>query len=149
MVTADKSKGMRVVKSAFLSRNQTPSRFQSGMTLLEVMVALVIFAVASLALMQSITAQLNAIADLENKTFAGWVADNELARLRLEQTWPDTEWHGGTSIMGNHTYQWRWQGQKTADKLIQQVTIEVYGQDHMQSPVVTLQSFLLKPEKQP
>lgn len=117
------------------------------MTLLEVMVAIAIFAIAALALMQSISAQLLAITDLENKTFAGWVADNQLAQLRLEEVWPDTSWHSGSTQMGNHTYYWRWQGQATSDDLIRQVNIEVRDADHARSPNVTLQSFLLKPTK--
>lgn len=117
------------------------------MTLLEVMVAIAIFAIAALALMQSISAQLVAIADLETKTFAGWVADNQLAELRLEEVWPDTNWHNGSTQMGSHMYYWRWQGKTTSDDLIREVDIEVRDSDHTRSPNVTLQSFLLKPTK--
>lgn len=130
-------------KSAFSSHKTQ----QQGMTLLEVMVAIAIFAIAALALMQSISAQLVAIADLETKTFAGWVADNQLAELRLEEVWPDTNWHNGSTQMGNHMYYWRWQGKTTSDDLIREVDIEVRDSDHTRSPNVTLQSFLLKPTK--
>ncbi len=52
-----------------------------GMTLLEVMVAMAIFAIAGITLMETVTEQVVALATLEDKTFASWGADNPLVTV--------------------------------------------------------------------
>ena len=54
-----------------------------GFTLLEVLVALAIVALAMLALGRVGGQQANQQALLEERLFAGWVADNQLTRARL------------------------------------------------------------------
>lgn len=61
---------------------------QSGMTLIEVMVALVVFALAGLSVMQATLQQTNHLGRMEEKTLAGWLADNQLIQLKLENRWP-------------------------------------------------------------
>ena len=56
---------------------------QCGMTLLEVMLALVILAVSGLAVIKSASDALNNQGYLEQKTLALWVASNRLAELKL------------------------------------------------------------------
>ncbi|STV95257.1 general secretion pathway protein I [Klebsiella pneumoniae] len=61
---------------------------EAGMTLIEVMVALVIFALAGLAVMQSTLQQTRQLGRMEEKILASWLADNQLVQLRLEKRWP-------------------------------------------------------------
>ena len=61
---------------------------QAGMTLIEVMVALVIFALAGLTVMQSTLQQTRQLGRMEEKILASWLADNQLVQLRLEKRWP-------------------------------------------------------------
>ncbi len=56
---------------------------EAGMTLIEVMVALVIFALAGLAVMQSTLQQTRQLGRMEEKILASWLADNQLVQLRL------------------------------------------------------------------
>ncbi|MCM4819122.1 type II secretion system minor pseudopilin GspI, partial [Escherichia coli] len=51
------------------------------MTLLEVIVALVVFALAGMALMQASTQQAAGIGRMEEKVLAGWLADNQMVQL--------------------------------------------------------------------
>lgn len=51
---------------------------QAGMTLIEVMVALAVFALAGLAVMQATLQQTRQLGRMEEKTLAGWLADNQL-----------------------------------------------------------------------
>ena len=62
------------------------------MTLLEVMVALVVFALAGIALIQSTTQQAAGIGPMEEKVLAGWLADNQMVQLQLEKIWPKNGW---------------------------------------------------------
>ncbi len=62
------------------------------MTLLEVIVALVVFALAGMALMQASTQQAVGIGRMEEKVLAGWLADNQMVQLQLKKIWPENGW---------------------------------------------------------
>ena len=51
---------------------------QSGMTLLEVLLAMSIFTAVALTLMSSMQGQRTAIERMRNETLALWIADNQL-----------------------------------------------------------------------
>lgn len=72
-----------------------------GFTLLEVLVALAVFAVAAIALMRVSESQLQLSARLEDKTFAHWVALNMVSEIQANQDWPDLgEQTGKVSMAG-------------------------------------------------
>ena len=52
---------------------------QSGMTLLEVLLAMSIFTAVALTLMSSMQGQRNAIERMRNETLALWIADNSFS----------------------------------------------------------------------
>ena len=57
-------------------------RKEQGMTLLEVMVALVIFSTAALALMNSVSLNVRFTHGLGDSLQASWVAENQLAEAK-------------------------------------------------------------------
>ncbi|STU73679.1 general secretion pathway protein I [Klebsiella pneumoniae] len=59
---------------------------EAGMTLIEVMVALVIFALAGLAVMQSTLQQTRQLGRMEEKILASWLADNQLVQAAAGET---------------------------------------------------------------
>lgn len=61
-----------------------------GFTLIEVMVALIIFAVASVSLMASITSSVDAQIRLEQTTLANWVAENAYNEMLVAEEFPAT-----------------------------------------------------------
>ena len=63
---------------------QAPPK-QDGFTLLEAMIALVIVAVALPALLGLVITQLDGSSSIRDKTYAYWVAENQLARISLLQ----------------------------------------------------------------
>lgn len=58
---------------------------QRGFTLLEAMIALMIVAMALPALITLVLTQLDGSAAIRDKTYAYWVAENQLTRVRLLQ----------------------------------------------------------------
>ena len=54
-----------------------------GFTLIEVLVALAIVAIGMAAVLGALTSSANTVAYLRDKTFAQWVALNQIATLRL------------------------------------------------------------------
>ncbi len=88
---------------------------QRGFTLLETMIALMIVAVALPALVTLVMTQLDGSASIRDKTYAYWVAENQLTRLRLLQqqkmrkTIPDfnlPSQQSGEVKMAGLTWQW-------------------------------------------
>jgi general secretion pathway protein I len=76
-------------------------RPNNGFTLLEVLVALAVFAVAAIALMRVSESQLRLSTTLEEKTFAHWVALNMISEMQANQDWPNVgEQTGKVSMAG-------------------------------------------------
>jgi general secretion pathway protein I len=67
------------------SRNKSGAQW--GFTLIEVMVALTVVAVALPALLLLVMAQLDGAGQIREKTYAHWVAENELTRIRMRQAY--------------------------------------------------------------
>ncbi|MFZ5722944.1 MAG: type II secretion system minor pseudopilin GspI [Pseudomonadota bacterium] len=60
-----------------------------GFTLIEVMVALVVFVAVALALDSMMGANVNSQIRFEEKTLATWVASNKLVEMQVYQKWPE------------------------------------------------------------
>jgi general secretion pathway protein I len=65
------------------------ARSQKGFTMIEVLVALAIIAVALAASLRAVGSMAASEQDLHRRLLAGWSADNELAQLRLAHDFPD------------------------------------------------------------
>jgi general secretion pathway protein I len=98
---------------------------QSGMTLLEVMLALVIMATSGVAVMNAASGALNNQAHLQNKTLALWVASNGLTELKLQQVWPSSSWKYDTAEFAGSTWYIRYQSVSTGDSSFTALDIEV------------------------
>jgi general secretion pathway protein I len=68
---------------------------ERGFTMIEVLVALAIIAVALAASLRAVGSLASGEADLHRRLLAGWSADNALAQLHLRHAWPDV---GSTSF---------------------------------------------------
>ena len=100
---------------------------QKGMTLLEVMVALLIFSTAALALMNSVSLNVRFTHGLADTLQASWVAENQLAEAQLTRTdFPDAE-QQGTEIMGGRSWNNIWAN-----------TLRVYAESNESQPVISL-----------
>ncbi|GGB12131.1 type II secretion system minor pseudopilin GspI [Agarivorans gilvus] len=115
---------------------------QRGMTLLEVMVALAVLAIAGTAVMKSASENLRSLNYIQEKSFALWVADNQMAELLLSNTWPGTASRKGTAEFGEHEWHWRSQGIATADPNFVAVTITVYRDEQEKSALAEVTSYV-------
>ena len=111
---------------------------EAGMTLIEVMVALVIFALAGLAVMQSTLQQTRQLGRMEEKILASWLADNQLVQLRLEKRWPALSWSETTVEAAGTRWFVRWQGVETALPQLRALDVEVRRQKSDPAPLATL-----------
>ncbi|WP_438865602.1 type II secretion system minor pseudopilin GspI [Neptunicella sp.] len=116
-----------------------------GMTLLEVMVALAIFALTGTAIMKAATEHLHGVGVLEDLTFATWVANNRLSEIHLESQWPPKNNQKGSQEMAGKTWYWQQKVLETNDKDLRMVEVNVSLNEQGQSPISSVQSFFTKP----
>ena len=117
-----------------------------GFTLVEVMVALAVVAVALPALLLTLSQQLDGLRYLEDRTHAQWVAANRLAELRLvvgAKGSLQTGQVSGTEEMAGRSWYWWSEGVETEVPGFFRYEIVVSDQeDGEASPIHTLDGYL-------
>lgn len=78
-----------------------------GFTLIEVMVALVIVALALTAVSASMNQMIDSAETMRNRTYASWIAQNRIAELRLAFATPDVGASNGVVQYANTEWSWR------------------------------------------
>ncbi len=113
-----------------------------GFTLIEVLVAVAVLAIAMSAVIGAMARQADNAGYLKQKTIALWVAHNRLAELQLQGTPPDTGRSDGEVEMGG--VDWRWDAVvvKTEDPYLRRVDIEVRRPDEKASSLAQITGFL-------
>ncbi|MEX6502075.1 type II secretion system minor pseudopilin GspI [Pseudomonas zhanjiangensis] len=127
-------------------------RRPAGFTLLEVLVALAIFAVVAASVLSATARSLQTAASLEDKTLAMWVADNRLSELQLGQA-PAAEGRDqGELTFAGRLWQWQSEIQATSEPSMRRVTLWVapspergLGGDLRERAVVSLSGFVGEP----
>jgi general secretion pathway protein I len=117
-----------------------------GFTLLEVLVALAILAIALASLIKVSANQTLNTEHLRDKSLAHWVAMNQIAELQLTQTWPPVGKTRGTEEMGLREWHWQRIVSTTPDERVRLVQIDVFRLRDDDSPITHLVSFLAQPK---
>lgn len=116
-----------------------------GFTLIEVMVALAVVAMALPALVSLVMTQLDGTAAMRERTQAFWVAENEMTRLQLQQRLlPDfvlPESANGELNASDRVWYWRMETEATEVDEIRRVEFFVYRNEDRDSPVASLAGF--------
>ena len=100
-------------------------RRAAGFTLLEVLVALVILALALGALIKTAGDHALLVADLETRTQAFLVAENQLRRLQASKLWPEASEQSDVLEQGGRRWQWQARFESTPDPDLKRVVIDV------------------------
>ncbi len=98
---------------------------QHGFTLIEVMLAMAVFAIAGVALLGVADNNYRHISHLEEQMFATWVASNQLVEVSLGKTWPPKNNRKGKVEMAGRTWYWQQKVIKTANKELRAVKMQV------------------------
>ncbi|MFC5695110.1 type II secretion system minor pseudopilin GspI [Pseudomonas sp. GCM10022186] len=96
-----------------------------GFTLIEVLVALAIFAVVAASVLTASARSLQIASRLEDKTLAMWIADNRLTDLQLRETPPGNGRDQGELDYGGRRWEWQSQVEGTSDPALRRVTLWV------------------------
>ena len=120
---------------------------QSGLTLLEVMVALFIFAVTGTAIMKAASEHLNGVGQIEEVAVATWVANNRLNDILMERTWPLKNNQKGQQDMAGRTWYWTQVVKATNDSDFKAVEISVSLKESRADNITTVVAYLAKPSE--
>lgn len=119
---------------------------QNGFTLLEVMVALFVVAVALGGVIKVMgNAAVNS-SRLTDRTFAQWVALNQVADEQIKASWPKLGDQSGKQKMADREWKWVQKTIKTEDKNIKRIEVSVWAVgDENEDPIATATGFLPNP----
>jgi general secretion pathway protein I len=104
-----------------------------GFTLIEVLIALAVVALALLGLTRTAALAVHDFDALRERTLAGWVAANVLAEARLAGTLPSTGSSDGRVELGARTWRWTRDVSATPDPAIRRVDVRVFAGDAKES----------------
>jgi general secretion pathway protein I len=111
-----------------------------GFTLIEVLIALAVVALALLALTRAATVQVRSFDGLQERTLAGWVAANTLTETRLASAFPATGRSEGRTRLGERDWRWTREVEATPDPAIRRIDIRVFAGE-AREPSATLSGF--------
>ena len=118
-----------------------------GFTLLEVMVALAVLALAMGALIKTSSDYTGNQIYLRDRTLTTWVARNVLVQHQLENQWPRVGERKGTLKMGWQEWEWLANISQTDEEKLRRIDVEVRALDSEDDdPISVLSGFLKQPE---
>lgn len=124
-----------------------------GFTLLEVLVALAVLAISLGAAIKAAGGYTLNQAYLRDRTFAEWIARNQLATVQLSGDWPKAGQQKGEvefplSGAQEPAREWRWvmQVTQTPEDNLRRLDIDIFPLNALDGdPVARLSGFLIKP----
>lgn len=117
-----------------------PGADRRGFTLLEVLIALLLAALALAALVRAAGDQARALGIQREATLAQWVAANVIAETRLSGTPAPGARRDGEARMGGMRWRWRLEVAATDAPDIRRLDVQVFAAD-AQTPAASLSGF--------
>lgn len=113
-----------------------------GFTLIEVLIALAVLAVVMASIARATSQTAVATLELQQRTFASWVAANVIEQVRLRDRWPNVGRRQGQTIMGLSEWHWQLEISPTEEPRMRRLDVVVYQDSEREHAVVSLSGFV-------
>jgi general secretion pathway protein I len=120
-----------------------------GFTLVEILVALAIIAIALTAGMRALTQATDTAAALKARTLALWIAQDRLAAAQIATPWPALGNYKGEAQQAGATFLWQANVTTTPNPAFRRVEIVVAEPHTPDYAIAKLTGFLGNPEPRP
>jgi general secretion pathway protein I len=107
------------------ARQSDRSLGANGFTLIEMVVAVAILAMAMAAILSGMARYADNTAHLRERTVALWIAHNRLTEIELQPTWPDVGRSDGEVQFGGQKWRWEAEVQGTTDDRLRRIDIRI------------------------
>ncbi|WP_105188048.1 type II secretion system minor pseudopilin GspI [Pseudoalteromonas sp. T1lg48] len=126
----------------YISRSDKCS---AGFTLIEVLVALSICAMAGIAAMQISGEHINHLGAIKEQTYGSWVAENQLVEIRAQgDNWNAKNGAKGKTELAGATWYWQQEVVRTADSSFVKVVITVFTDEQHERFAYELATYIDK-----
>ena len=116
-----------------------------GFTLLEMLVALTVLAIALLAALRASSAGVQNTTDIRNRLLAGWVAQNRLAEHLARRDWLPIGVVRGDESQAGMRFGWEEKIVGTPNYQFRRIEIRVFAEQQPDQALATLSGFVVKP----
>jgi general secretion pathway protein I len=114
-----------------------------GFTLIEVLIALAIVAIAVTAVIKATSQNIRSTGYLQQKTIAMWIGQDVIhkAQVQLVNLSDDSGDQKDSTTMLNQTFYWQGSEEQTPNKNIYKLIVKVFPTQDDESPLVTLTGY--------
>jgi general secretion pathway protein I len=116
-----------------------------GFTLLEMLVALTVLAIALLAALRASSAGVQNTVEIRNRLLASWVAQNRLAEHAARRDWIPIGEMRGEESQGGVRFGWEEKIVGTPNFQFRRIEIRVFAEQDPQQALASLTGFMVKP----
>ena len=116
-------------------------KYQSGFTLLEVLVALVIIAIALGAATRAAHIATDSAFKMKQRLVATWVAQNRMAETRARHLWPSQGVNSGETQQAGMQFMWQETVSDATDPMFRKVEVKIFSIDNKDYALATLTGY--------
>ncbi len=116
-----------------------------GFTLIEVMMALAIFATAAIAVINTASQQLRSVPLLQERTLANYVVHNRMVDILLENSFPELGSKTGEAELADRTWHWRQRVVKASDEKLRMIEVVVSLDPNFDNQMAVGQTYVSDP----
>lgn len=116
-----------------------------GFTLLEMLVALTVLAIALLAALRASSAGVQNTGEIRNRLLAGWVAQNRVAEHIARRDWLPIGVVHGEENQGGMRFRWEEKIIGTPNYQFRRVEVRVFAEQEPDQVLASLTGFMVKP----
>ena len=117
----------------------------AGFTLIEILVALAVIAIAVAAVVAAVSGNVKNEAYIQDRTLAHWVAMNKVAELQVTKAWPAPVTQHGESLLASQEWSWQTKVSTTDDADVLRLDVDVYADKDQKESLATMVAYLSRP----